>query len=121
MNHLFFNFVGYQLFIMLPERYFVVIFTTERTSELEGYEEMNDKTFELVETQPGFLGADSFSNDEGRHVTIVKFETQEDIMNWRNNSVHQEAQRLGREKWYKYYNVKVCQVEREYEFFKEKP
>ncbi len=99
------------------EPYYVAIFTSKRTGEdEEGYGKMDEKTFNLVEDQPGFMGADSFYDDEGKHVTIVKFRTKEDMIDWRNNPVHREAQTMGREKWYEFYNVKICKVEREYEF-----
>jgi len=102
----------------MEENYYVIIFTTIRTEGDNGYEEMNEETFRMVEKQQGYLGADSYKNENGENVTIVKFKTKEDIRNWKENSKHQEAQKLGREKWYKYYNVKVCRVEREYEFNK---
>ena len=101
------------------EPYYVAIFTSTRSGiDEEGYEKMNIETFDLVEKQAGFLGAESFSNEEGKHVTLVKFETESDMINWKNHTFHLEAQRLGKEKWYDFYNVKVCKVEREYEFHK---
>ena len=102
----------------MSENYYVIIFTTIRTEGDNGYNAMNEKTFDLVEKQSGYIGAESYHNEEGKHVTLVKFKTQEDIKNWKENTVHKEAQKLGRDKWYNYYNVKVCKVEREYEFNK---
>ena len=99
--------------------YYVAIFTSVRMQDDEVYEDMNDHMFELVENQPGYLGAETFSNDEKRNVTIVKFSTLEQMTNWKNNPEHLEAQKMGIEKWYKHYNVKVCKVEREYEFNRE--
>ena len=102
----------------MEEGYYVVIFTTIRTAGDNGYDAMNEETFRLVETQSGYLGSESFSNSEGKNVTIIKFKTLEDIQKWNNNSVHKRAQELGREKWYQHYNLKICKVEREYEFNK---
>ena len=102
----------------MEENYYIIIFTTIRTDGDNGYEAMNEKTFSLVEKQPGYMGAESFNNEAGKHVTIVKFRTEEDIKNWRQNEVHMKAQKLGRDRWYKYYNVTVCKVVREYEFNK---
>lgn len=98
--------------------YYVVIFTSVRSDDVEGYDEMDKLTFQLVEKEKGYLGAESFSNENGRRVTIVKFKTEEDILRWKNQPVHQKAQILGRERWYRHYNVKICKVEREYEFNK---
>jgi len=101
------------------EPYYVAIFTSKRTGEdEEGYGLMDEKMFGLVEDQAGFMGAESFSNSEGKNVTIVKFRTKEEMIDWRNNPAHREAQTKGREIWYEFYNVKICHVEREYEFIK---
>lgn len=100
------------------EPYYVAIFTSKKSEDLEGYEEMDNEAFRLVQEAPGFLGAESFWNDEERHVTIVKFRTEEDMITWRDHPFHKKAQALGISKWYLHYNVKVCKVEREYEFNK---
>lgn len=98
------------------EPYYIVIFTSEKSKNLDGYDEMNEKTFELVESQPGYLGSESFYNDEGRHVTLVRFKTKEDISNWKNNELHLKAQKKGKELWYDHYSVHICKVEKEYDF-----
>jgi heme-degrading monooxygenase HmoA len=38
------------------------------------------------------------------------------IHNWKQHATHLLAQQLGQEKWYQYYKVRICKVEREYEF-----
>ena len=96
--------------------YYVVIFTSVKSRDLEGYEEMDRQTFDLVGKQKGYLGAESFTNDQGRDVTIVMFENLADIQAWKDNPLHSHAQEMGRKQWYDFYNVKVCKVEREYEF-----
>ena len=100
------------------EPYYLAIFTSKRSKDQEGYEEMDKETYRLVEIQPGYLGAENYSNQEGFHVAIIKFKTAEDIRRWKSHPRHQEAQAMGRHRWYEYYNVKVCKVEREYEFNK---
>jgi heme-degrading monooxygenase HmoA len=96
----------------------VVIFTSLKSKDLEGYDETDKEAFRLVQSQPGFLGADSYWNDEGKQVTIVKFLSERDMLAWKEHPFHQKAQALGKSKWYTHYNVKVCRVEREYEFNK---
>ena len=100
------------------EPYYVAIFTSVKTDNLEGYNEMNDLLFEKVKSQKGYMGAESFSKEDGTDVTIVSFKTREDMLSWKNQSLHVEAQETGRKNWYKYYNVKICRVEKEYEFNK---
>ena len=38
------------------------------------------------------------------------------IRHWKEQTDHLFAQQLGRSSWYRYYNVRICKVEREYEF-----
>ena len=35
---------------------------------------------------------------------------------WKNNQLHKKAQKLGKTKWYKEYKLRICEVEREYDF-----
>lgn len=96
--------------------YYAAIFTSLRNQVEEGYEEMNELTFRLVHEQPGFLGAESFRNEQGFGVTIAYFRTVEDIHQWKIQKDHLKAQELGRKKWYDHYKVRICRVEHDYEF-----
>jgi len=40
----------------------------------------------------------------------------ESLKNWRDNTLHQKAQELGKEKWYTNYKLRICNVVRDYEF-----
>ena len=40
--------------------------------------------------------------------------------NWKNHEKRLEAQNKGRSGWYKHYRVRTAQLEREYEFEREK-
>lgn len=77
---------------------------------------MADKMFALARAQPGYLGAESFRNEDGFGVTISYWQTQEDIKQWRQHWEHREAQQKGREMWYAHYKLRICRVERDYEF-----
>lgn len=100
--------------------YYVAIFTSLRSSDSEGYDEMDSATYERVATMPGYMGAESFSSESGRRVTIVKFRSEQDMLFWRRDPLHVRAQDEGRKRWYDHYNIKVCRVEREYEFTRTK-
>lgn len=54
----------------------------------------------------------------GTGITISYWENLEAIKNWKTNSEHLLAQQKGREQWYNWYNVKICKVEREYQFLR---
>lgn len=96
--------------------YYAVIFTSVRTDINENYLEINDKLEETARTYPGFLGVESARNELG--VSVSYWESPEAIMNWKRNTDHLFAQQKGKEKWYTWYKVRICRVEREYEFNK---
>ena len=96
------------------ESYYAVIFTSIQTENIEGYSEMATQMEKLAKQQQGFLGIESARNDIG--ITVSYWQNLENIKNWKANLDHLVAQRKGREQWYSHYKVKVCKVEREYEF-----
>lgn len=100
----------------LKPPYYAVIFTTIVEDNLEGYFKTAERIEELAKQQKGFLGIDSVRNEIG--ITISYWQTEDDIISWKNNIEHTEARNMGREKWYKQYQLRICKVEREYSFKK---
>lgn len=94
--------------------YYAVIFTSLKKENTTEYDEMGEKMVALARQQPGFIGVDSARNDVG--ITVSYWETTQAILQWKANTDHLIAQRNGKEKWYSWYNVKICLVEREYSF-----
>ncbi|GAA0736335.1 antibiotic biosynthesis monooxygenase [Gaetbulibacter jejuensis] len=94
--------------------YYAVIFTSTQKEHIEGYAEMANQMEALAKTQDGFLGMDSARNEVG--ITVSYWESLEAIKNWKQHTDHLVAQQKGRQDWYSWYNVKICKVERVYEF-----
>lgn len=92
--------------------YYVTIFTSLRTPGDNGYEAMAATMEALTQRQPGFLGMESAR--EGVGLTLCYWRDLESIRRWREQVDHAQAQRLGREKWYSEYRVRIARVEREY-------
>lgn len=100
----------------LKPPYYAVIFTTILENNLEGYLKTAERMEELAKQQSGFLGIESARKEIG--ITVSYWQTEDDIISWKNNIEHTEARNLGREKWYKQYQLRICKVEREYGFKK---
>ena len=92
--------------------YYAVIFTTNRTTGDNDYDEMATKMVELAKLQPGFLGIDSAKENIG--ITVSYWKDMTSIKNWKANSEHKKAQTKGRNMWYSSYKVRVSKVERDY-------
>lgn len=92
--------------------YFAVIFSSVRADGDHGYGEMAERMMELAAEQPGFLGVESVREDLG--ITVSYWSNEDAIQSWKQNAEHLVAQKLGKEKWYARYKVRVAKVERDY-------
>jgi heme-degrading monooxygenase HmoA len=94
--------------------YYAVIFTSLRTEGDLGYELAANRMVDLVKMQKGFLGVESARSEIG--ITVSYWDSLESIQNWKNNEEHKIVQSNGKEKWYASYKIRICKVERDYEF-----
>tara|TARA_R110001583_G_scaffold194720_3_gene366664 strand:- start:213025 stop:213339 length:315 start_codon:yes stop_codon:yes gene_type:complete len=92
--------------------YYAVIFSSLRTEGDNGYGAMAERMLDLAAEQEGFLGAESAR--EGLGITVSYWSSLEAIRKWKQNAEHLDAQRLGRERWYSAFKVRVARVERDY-------
>ena len=92
--------------------YYAVIFTSTRTDGDNGYDEMASKMVELAEQQSGFLGIESVKKNVG--ITVSYWTDLDSIKNWKVNSEHLKAQKIGRKSWYDSFKVRISKVERDY-------
>lgn len=92
--------------------YYAVIFTSLRTEGDQGYGAMAERMVALAAQQPGFLGAESVR--DGLGITVSYWADLESIAAWKQQAEHLQAQRLGRERWYADFRVRIARVERDY-------
>ncbi|MEM7012855.1 MAG: antibiotic biosynthesis monooxygenase [Verrucomicrobiota bacterium] len=93
--------------------YYAVIFTSTLASD-DGYGAMAEKMVELASQQPGFLGIESAREDGGLGITVSYWTDEAAIAAWKENAKHQTAQKLGNERWYRDFQLRVAKVERDY-------
>ncbi len=94
--------------------YFAVIFTSKRIDNTQGYSEMAKQMESLAKQQEGFIDLESARDTLG--ITVSYWQSLEAIQNWKQQTDHLVAQQKGRTDWYSWYKVRVCKVERDYEF-----
>ncbi len=71
---------------------------------------------EQVKQYDGFLGETpccSIENDK-TFVTLFYWRDRESMKAWREDREHVTTQKLGREKLFAWYKIRVCELEREY-------
>ena len=91
--------------------YYAVIFTSHRRDNDSGYSQIAERMVEIASKQPGFLGIESAREDVG--ITVSYWSDLESIQRWKDNIDHQEAQKLGVEKWYTSFKTRIAKVERD--------
>jgi heme-degrading monooxygenase HmoA len=66
------------------------------------------RMFELVSAMPGFRGVKDYSSEDREFVTIVEFDTLEQVAAWRDHPEHRLAQERGRKEFLADYRIQVC-------------
>ena len=94
--------------------YYVVIFTSIKNEDVNGYSEMAEAMEKLAAKQPGYLGFESATGTP--NISISYWESLEAITSWKQHADHLFAQQLGKTQWYKKYRVRICKVEKDYDF-----
>ena len=102
-------------FAVTPEPpYYAVIFTGQRTKGDYGYNAMAATMEEMALARPGCLGVESTRDVDGLGITVSYWADEASLIAWREDAIHLSAQRLGRERWYSHYELRVAKVERAY-------
>jgi heme-degrading monooxygenase HmoA len=98
----------------------IVLFRSELTKDAGAdYAAMAAEMLERAQTLPGFVDFKSFSAVDGERLSVIRWESQETLRAWTDDLRHVVAQRLGRDRWYRYFRVEVAEVVRSYGFDRE--
>jgi heme-degrading monooxygenase HmoA len=94
--------------------YYAVIFTSQRADADPEYALMAQAMHALALSQAGCLGAESARDEQGLGITVSYWQSEDHIRAWKHHAEHEVARRLGRERWYAHYELRVARVERAY-------
>jgi heme-degrading monooxygenase HmoA len=95
----------------------VVIFRSRLAGGHEDeYEVTSKRMVQLASAMPGFISFKTFSADDGERVSLIEFESEETVKAWREHLEHRQAQRRGREAFYRRYSIQVCREVRRRSF-----
>ncbi len=76
----------------------------------EEYGPMAKKMSELARTIPGYVSHKGFAAEDGERVTIVEFESEEALQEWRHHPEHAKAKRRGIQSFFSGYKFQICTV-----------
>ena len=107
--------VGEDRFATTPKPpYWAVIFTSQASDDTAGYAEMAARMTDLALAEPGCLGAESTRDADGLGITVSYWRDEASIRAWKAKAEHLAAQRMGIDRWYSRYILRVARVERDY-------
>lgn len=97
--------------------YYAVVFTSRRNEvDPAGYQATANRMFELASQQDGYLGFESVRDSTRTGITVSYWRDLDAIRKWHDVSEHRDAQANGRSTWYECFAVRICRVERDYNF-----
>ena len=79
----------------------------------EEYGPMAGHMSELARTIPGYISHKGFAAEDGERVTIVEFESEEALQQWRHHPEHAKAKRRGIQGFFSDYKFQICTVIRD--------
>jgi heme-degrading monooxygenase HmoA len=88
-----------------------VIFTSKRLPGNDAeYARAAEEMERLARDQPGFIHVESVRGADGVGITISYWESMEAAHAWGKVPAHQSAQKLGREKFYQWFDLRVAEI-----------
>jgi heme-degrading monooxygenase HmoA len=95
----------------------VIVFRNRLRPEVEAaFNRRADGVYELALGMPGFLSSKDFVADDGERLSVIEFESAEQLRAWRDQPEHARAQAEGRSRWFSEYLLQVCELVRESRF-----
>ena len=89
----------------------LISFRSRLTAEAGAdYQALDAELDQRVRAQPGYVAHKSYLAADGERLTLVWFKDQESLRSWKTYPRHLEAQRMGRERWYEFYEMEVAEV-----------
>jgi heme-degrading monooxygenase HmoA len=89
-----------------------VIFSSVAPDDREGYAEMAAAMDALAAEQDDCFGHEAARGDSGLRITVSHWRDEAAIRDRREHARHRAAQKIGRERWYRGYSLRVAKVER---------
>lgn len=87
-----------------------------REGVAEEFQVLGDKMTCLAKTMPGFISYKVYVSPDDERCSIIDFDSDVTLENWRRHPEHLVAQQMGRERFYEWYTLYVGEPGRESRF-----
>jgi len=98
--------------LRLAQAHYLVTFISLLPEGSPGYQKAADQMLASVEQQQGFIGSYSVRNEQGLGITNSYWKNLTAIEQWKNNKAHLSIQKKGKEDWYQWFQLQVCEIVR---------
>jgi heme-degrading monooxygenase HmoA len=85
-------------------------------ADLATVEATGARMYELGSAMPGFVAYKEFVAEDGEALALVEFETEAQLLAWRNHPEHLEVQARARAEFFSEYAITVSEPRRSYHF-----
>jgi len=87
----------------------VVLFRSVLTDAAgQDYADLAEEMAARAADFPGFGDLRDYTASSGERLAVIWWESQETLRAWREDVAHRMAQRLGRERWFAWFRLEVC-------------
>lgn len=93
---------------------YVVIFRAKAGQIDSQYNELAGKLRQRAISEFGCTDFVAVTEGEDE-IALSYWQNEADILRWKQDTEHQLAQQIGRDRWYRYYSVEVCQMKHRYQ------
>ncbi len=97
---------------MADHSYLIVFRSRLRPGVEAEYARRAEAIYEIAATMPGMLRARDYVGEDGERISVVEFDTAENLARWREHPEHVRAQQEGRERFYATYEIQICRIDR---------
>ena len=85
-------------------------------ADLAALGRVGERMAELAKSVPGLISYKDYTAEDGENVTVVEFNSEPELIAWREHPEHGQAQERARREFFADYRIQVCRVERSYHF-----
>jgi heme-degrading monooxygenase HmoA len=94
----------------LSEANYLVSFISLMSPSTAGYIKAAEQMMAAVQSQDGFIAVYSARNEEGIGITNSYWSSLEAIEKWKAEPTHSKIQQKGKQRWYQWYQLQVCEI-----------
>lgn len=91
----------------------LVVFRSRFSAQVNAeYGTTEDRLAKKVREMAGedLVHVKNYTAEDGERLALVWWRNPETLERWRNDPEHQDAQKMGKEKWYSFYELSVAEV-----------